>query len=176
MAVALLATAAVATGCDRLPWASAARTADAATVVVPEVVPIYPADAERRLAAAGLRVRYAGAPALLRVGPGTNGYAVRHQSLPAGTRVDEGSVVELTVGPSENGGGGLFSPDATGPVVVPDVVGRDVNAALSEVMIASLLATVEQTPGPLDSLRVVAQEPPAGTAAQAGDELFLRLR
>jgi cell division protein FtsI/penicillin-binding protein 2 len=109
-----------------------------APVVVPDVR-LLPADAaERRLAAVGLRARFAGA-----------GARALGQEPPAGAAAERGDAVIVRLAPP---------PDSTGRAL-PDVAGLSVREALRRLTAVSVRAKIEHGTGV-----VVRQEPPPGTA------------
>jgi beta-lactam-binding protein with PASTA domain len=160
----------VATGCAVVALTSCSGST--AKVTVPaSVTNAYPAHATAALCALGLHPVYVSAPALSRADAGTNGYAVKLAHPEPGGQVKAGSVVDLTLVTDVNGGD-LFQrrPFA----VLPNLVGVDVNKAVSEITGLGLLVDVTAAT-PTGSLLVAAEVPAAHTTVRGESTVRLQV-
>lgn len=128
-------------------------------VVVPPVVGLTSEAARQQLSARGLEISETEEPSERPVGE------VTAQSPDAGTRVEPGSTVEVTVS---------SGPDQT-EVNIPNVVGQIRSDAVSSIRDAGLTATVIEEPTtilPQDG-RVIDQTPSGGTKVAEGTSVTL---
>jgi beta-lactam-binding protein with PASTA domain len=145
------------------------RTGD---ITVPNgVVPAYPADASAALCKAGLRPLYVTAPTIRRADGNVNGYGVKSSSPPPGHQLKGGSVVDLTLVESVNGGGPWSPPH--GMSVVPNVSGIDINKAVGQITGQELKANLIPTT-PTGTLLVTDESPAPGTSIPAGSIVTLQ--
>jgi beta-lactam-binding protein with PASTA domain len=118
------------------------------TVLVPDVVGLDQAAAAEGLASRGLVL---GPTTPISTGPGTRPGQVLEQQPVAGSVVDKGSAVALTV--------------AEG---MPNLVGRTRDDAVAAVMALGLVASVRESPSTQPAGTVIEQVPSAGSATTAG--------
>jgi beta-lactam-binding protein with PASTA domain len=127
-------------------------------------------DATLELCAAGLRPLYVKVPAVDRGGGNINGYAVKALSPVAGSTVKSGSTVDVTLAvsvPTYIPLPGLVNGK------VPDLVGRDINAATLALTTYGLGVHLIPTT-PTGSLAVTSESPPPGTIVHGGQTVTLR--
>lgn len=142
-------------------------------VVVPRsAANAYPAEASAALCRVGLHPRYLRAPALVQADVNINGYAVTSLSPGAGEKVRSGSVVDVTLNPSVNGGPPLLGPRPRS--AVPGVMGLDVNKALREITTLGLHANVIATT-PTGTLTVTGVIPAPGTTVPGGSTVIVHV-
>jgi beta-lactam-binding protein with PASTA domain len=141
-------------------------------VTVPNgVAPAYPADASAALCKAGLRPLYVTAPTIHDADGNVNGYAVKSSSPPSGRHLKIGSVVDLQLSESVNGGGPW--PPPKGRSVVPNVAGIDINKAVGQITGRGLKANLLPTT-PTGALLVTSESPAAGSSIREGSTVTLR--
>jgi beta-lactam-binding protein with PASTA domain len=140
-------------------------------VVVPDLSHAYPVDIEHRLCAAGLNPRVIEAPAIVGADTGVNGYGLASASPAAGAEVPAGSVVDLHLALSVNAG--ELPPNAGAQSVIPNVVGMDVNAALSALTQLGFSVDVSSHT-PTGQITVTEQSPAAGTTLAGGGTVTLK--
>jgi beta-lactam-binding protein with PASTA domain len=171
LALSVAAAAALPGGCDGLLGSRHA----AEPVTVPDVTTAYPAGALAILRHSGLRPRVAAVPGVSDASECTL-LGVAAVSPPAGTRVDAGSVVTLRL--EEFNSSCPAATDTTpapASVEVPDVVGLELDDAVSRVSSAQLSATIVAVDHPLEELVVVDQRPHAGATRRGNSAVALYL-
>jgi beta-lactam-binding protein with PASTA domain len=132
----------------------------------------YPAQASAALCAAGPRPLYVTAPPILRADSNTNGYAVKTAAPIAGNEVATGSTVRISLAVSSNGGGPWTGTRPS--AVLPSVIGRDANQAISDLTLLGLHVNVRTTT-PTAALTVTQQIPTAGTHVRGGSIVTIRV-
>jgi beta-lactam-binding protein with PASTA domain len=145
--------------------------------LVPNVQNSYLSEAIELVYRSALRAQVPDPPELL-AHDTRNGYVVAEQAPEAGTEVERGSVVSLTVVGSVHWGSISQYVDLPDEVRVPDFRGLPLDAAISQAQVALLAPGVPRPPAlpaadEPQTYVVEAQEPPPGTRCPPWSALLL---